>query len=243
MPAHAAPHEFVVLALDWEPWTARDSIALSRAAGVDINWEALLALLSIPDAGERDRLAARVLEDDPGGLRVPAPAAGATGARPALARFAALAGKAGRSGSNSNVVSGARGATGGGLIANDPHLAFIVRNAWMIAGLRSSSYAMVGAMVTGTPVFGFGRSEHVAWGGTNLRARFNQFVDVSGPPPDAITTIRHRIGVRLWRTVERTSRMTAFGPILSHLDLLEGASGAFAVRWAGHEVTDETTAL
>lgn len=243
MPAHAAPHEFAVLALEWEPWTARDSIALSRAAGVDINWEVLLALLSIPDAGERDRLAARVLEGDAGGLRVLAPMAGATGERPALARFAGLAGMAGRSGSNSVVVSGARSASGGALVANDPHLAFIFPNAWMIAGLRSPSYAMVGMMVPGTPVFGFGRSEHIAWGGTNLRARSSQFVDVSGLPAGEITTIRHRIGVRLWPTVERKSRMTAFGPVLSDLDLLAGAEGTFAVRWAGHEVTDETTAL
>lgn len=243
MPAHAAPHEFAVLALDWEPWTARDSIALSRAAGVDINWEALLALLSIPDADKRDRLAMRVLEGDAGGLRALAPVAGVEGERPALARFARLAGMAGRSGSNSVVVSGARSASGGALVANDPHLAFIFPNAWMIAGLRSPSYAVVGMMVPGTPVFGFGRSEHVAWGGTNLRARSSQFVDVSGLPADAVTTVRHGIAVRLWPTVERTSRMTAFGPILSDLDLLAGTQGSFAVRWSGHEATDETTAL
>lgn len=243
MPRRARPHEFAVLALDWEPWTARDSIALSRAAGVDINWEVLIALLSIPDPDQRDRLAARVLEGDAGGLRVLGAVAGVSGERPALARFAGLAGMAGRSGSNSVVVSGARSASGGALVANDPHLAFIFPNAWLITGLRSPSYAMVGMMVPGTPVFGFGRSEHIAWGGTNLRARSSQFVDVSGLPDDEITTLRHRIAVRLWPTVERTSRMTAFGPILSDLDLLAGTEGSFAVRWAGHEATDETTAL
>ncbi len=239
----ALPHEFAVLAIDWEPWTARDSIALGRAAGVDLNWEFLIALLSIPDTATRERLARRVLESDAGGLGALAPAMGASGDRPALALFARLAGAAGRSGSNSVVVSGARSASGAALIANDPHLAFVFPNAWLIAGLRSPSYAMVGMMVPGTPVFGFGRTEHVAWGGTNLRARSSQFVDVSALPPDAITSIRHRIAVRLWPDVERVSRLTAYGPILSDLDLLAGAKGTFAVRWTGHDATDETTAL
>lgn len=39
------------------------------------------------------------------------------------------------------------------------------------------------------------------------------------------------------------TRQTPYGPILSDLDLLSETGGTFAVRWTGHTVTDETTAL
>ncbi|NYS26831.1 penicillin acylase family protein [Rhodobacteraceae bacterium 2376] len=39
------------------------------------------------------------------------------------------------------------------------------------------------------------------------------------------------------------TRQTPYGPILSDLDLLSDTDGTFAVRWTGHTVTDETTAL
>lgn len=239
------PHELAVLAIDWEPWTAQDSIALGRAAGIDLNWDFLFAILSIENRALRERMATRVLADDEGGLQALAALPDAVGPaeRPNLARFAALAGLGGRSGSNSIVIGPERSASGAALIASDPHLAFIFPNAWMIAGLRSPSYAVVGMMVPGTPVFAFGRNEHVAWGGTALRARSSQLVDVSGLEPAQITTTYHDFGVRFWPDARRTSRMTPYGPILSDLDLLGGASGSFAVRWAGHMVSDETTSL
>lgn len=243
--ARERPHEFVVLDIDWEPWTARDSIALGRAGGIDLNWEFLLRMLSIDDPALRDAVATRVLEGDAGGVRRLAQAPGRMprGDRPALTQFAELAGRAGRSGSNSMAVAPHRSASGGALIANDPHLALIFPNAWVIAGLRSPSFQVVGMMAPGTPVFAFGRNATLAWGGTNLRARSSQLVDVSGLPPDQIQTVEHRIGVRLLPDARRTSRLTRYGPILSDLDLVSGAEGAFAVRWSGHTVTDETTAM
>lgn len=239
------PHEFRVLAIDWEPWTAQDSIALGRASGIDLNWDFLLRILSIPDADLRDRLAVRILQGDPGGAQAVAalPEATAFAERPVLTEFAELAALAGRSGSNSMVVGPERSATGAALIASDPHLAFIFPNAWIVAGLRSPSYNLVGMMVPGTPVFAFGRNERLAWGGTNLRARTSQLVDVSALDPALISETRHRIGVRLLPDARRVTRQTPYGPILSDLDLLSETGGTFAVRWTGHTVTDETTAL
>ena len=239
------PHEFTVLAIDWEPWTARDSIALGRASGIDLNWDFLLRILSMPDPDLRDRLALRILQGDPGGAQAVAalPEATAFVERPVLAEFAELAALAGRSGSNSMVVGPDRSATGAALIASDPHLAFIFPNAWIVAGLRSPSYNLVGMMVPGTPVFAFGRNKRLAWGGTNLRARTSQLVDVSGLDPALVTETRHRIGVRLLPDARRVTRQTPYGPILSDLDLLSETDGSFAVRWTGHTVTDETTAL
>jgi len=87
----------------------------------------------------------------------------------------------------------------------------------------------------------FGRNERVAWGGTNLRARTSQLVDVSGLDPSEFTSTEHRIKVRLLPDARRVTRQTRYGPVLSDLDLLSGASGSFAVRWTDHTATDETT--
>lgn len=243
--AREVPHEFRVLAIDWEPWTARDSIALGRASGVDLNWDFFLRILSIEDPGLRERVATRVLRGDTGGAQTiePLPDDMPFDSRPILNGLTSKAALVGRSGSNSIVVGPDRSATGSALIASDPHLAFLFPNAWIVAGLRSPGYNLVGMMVPGTPVFAFGRNERLAWGGTNLRARTSQLVDVSDLDPSLVKETRHRIGVRLLPDATRITRQSPYGPILSDLDLLSETTGTFALRWTGHTVTDETTAL
>lgn len=239
------PHEFTVLNIAWEPWRAQDSIAIGRGSGVDLNWFFLLRLLQIEDPALRETVMARLLDSlDNGETSFTASAPNRDfGRLEAMSRFADLSGRAGRSGSNSIVVSPEKSASGAALIANDPHLSFILPNAWVIAGLRSPSYRMVGMMVAGTPVFGFGRNENVSWGGTNLRSTASQFVDVSGLPPEAFETREHDIGVRFWFDTQSASRLSAYGPVMSELDALPETGAAFAVRWTGHGVTDEVTAL
>ncbi len=239
------PHEFAVMNIEWEPWRAQDSIAIGRGSGVDLNWFFLLRLLQIQDLGLRETVMARLLDSfDQGEASFTAAAPNRDfGRLETVSRFADLSGRAGRSGSNSIVVSPEKSASGAALIANDPHLSFVLPNAWVIAGLRSPSYNMVGMMVAGTPVFGFGRNEHVSWGGTNLRSTTSQFVDVSGLPPEAFETKEHDIGVRFWFDTQSTSRLSPYGPVMSELDALPDTGAAFAVRWTGHGVSDEVTAL
>ena len=239
------PHEFTVLNIEWEPWRAQDSIAIGRGSGVDLNWFFLLRLLQIQDPALRETVMARLLDSfDEGETSFTAKAPNRDfGRLEALSRFADLSGRAGRSGSNSIVVSPEKSASGAALIANDPHLSFILPNAWVVAGLRSPSYSMVGMMVAGTPVFGFGRNENISWGGTNLRSTASQFVDVSGLPPEAFETREHDIGVRFWFDTQSASRLSPYGPVMSELDALPDTGSAFAVRWTGHGVTDEVTAL
>ncbi|MEO1191233.1 MAG: penicillin acylase family protein [Pseudomonadota bacterium] len=241
----ALPHEFSVLAIEWEPWRPQDAIALSRAGGIDLNWEFLLTVLAIEDAALRERVITRVLDQTREGSVTfdLAETKGRTAPRATLRAFAAFAALTGRSGSNSIVVAPSKSRSGAALIANDPHLAFLFPNAWVIAGLKSPSYEMVGMMVPGTPVFGFGRNRTLAWGGTNLRARSSQFVDVSGLPDEAIEAEREDVGVRFWFDDDVTVRRTAYGPIVTDLDLVGDRGVDIAIRWTGHRVTDEVTAL
>ncbi|XWN33633.1 MAG: penicillin acylase family protein [Devosia sp.] len=236
-PRRALPHEFAVAGMRWEPWTVADSMAIGRASGVDLNWTVLLRLLAIEDEALRERIFRRVYDRPAGAL------AEGLGAQGRLERLARLGARHGRSGSNSFVVSPRMSATGAPLIANDPHLAIIFPNAWVLAGLRTPETAMVGMMVAGTPVFGFGRNETLAWGGTNLRATTSQLVDVSALPETAFSPRTHRVGRRYWFGARRTTRESPYGPVMSELERIPSGGRPFAVRWTGHSATDEVTAL
>ncbi|MEL6210437.1 MAG: penicillin acylase family protein, partial [Pseudomonadota bacterium] len=203
------PHEFTVAGIEWEPWTAEDAIALGRAGGVDLNWEYLLAILAIEEPALRERVAARILSSGQTGAT--SLHAEDFGRLEGLRRFASFTARHGRSGSNSIVVGPEKSTSGAPLIANDPHLAFLLPNPWLLAGLRTPDTAIVGMMVPGTPVFGFGRTEHIAWGGTNLRATTSQLVDVSARPESAFEERRVGIGIRYLPDRTLTVRESRFG--------------------------------
>ena len=67
-----------------------------------------------------------------------------------------------RSGSNCCVVAPSRSATGGVLIASDPHLSIILPNAWLLATFRSPSYDAAGLMIPGLPFIALGRNPWIA---------------------------------------------------------------------------------
>jgi penicillin amidase len=149
-----------------------------------------------------------------------------------------------RSGSNSVVVSAARSATGGALIANDPHLGLQQPNLWILGGYRSPSGASVGMMYPGIPVVLIGRNEWIAWGGTNMQGLSSSLFDVSSLEESAFTTRREKIRVRLWfdRTVE--VRDSEYGPVISDAPLLSGLGlPTTALRWRGHQPSDEATTM
>ena len=237
------PHEMRLLAIDWVPWTPQDSIAIGRLGGADINWFTQLALLRIADPDLRDRVFRRVVAVAQGNPPTQGPPAGDLGDLETVTQFAELTRMLGKSGSNSMVVGPQRSASGAALIANDPHLGFLIPNVWIVAGLRSPSYTIAGMMAAGTPAFGFGRNRNLAWGGTNLRARTSDLVAVGDLPADEFTNTEHDIAVRFWFDDTATTRTTEHGPVMSDLDALPDTDAAFAIRWVGHTVTDEVTAL
>lgn len=147
-------------------------------------------------------------------------------------------------GSNSVAVGPTRTATGHALIASDPHLGLNLPNFWLLAGLRSPSFNVVGAMAPGIPVFAFGRTPRIAWGGTNLRAAASDLVDVTDLPPELITTETETIQRRFWFDTEVQVRMTPYGPIVSDAPAVPRVAGrTLALRWVGHDTSDEITAM
>jgi penicillin amidase len=222
------PPEFALLGLSPEPYTAEQLLAIGRLAGTDVNWLGWFALLPERERADFRRTWARVLEAGSGAIPMEDP----------LAQI--LAGSS-RAGSNTVAVAGRRSATGGAILANDPHLGLNLPNLWLVVGMRSPSFHAVGAMVPGLPIIGFGRNPDLAWGGTNMRAASSELFDVSRLPPEAFRTEEVRIRQRLWFSTTRRYRLTEHGPVITDAPVVPGRD--LALRWIGHEPTDEITAL
>lgn len=231
------PPEAGLLALRREPITAADMLAMGRLAGSDVNWFGLIGLLQErgqPGYAERWQR----LREGGAGSATP------DGSDRRQAALATLLRDVSRTGSNTVAVAASRSASGGAMIANDPHLGLVLPNVWMLVGMRSPSFHVVGMMVPGLPVVGFGRSPDLAWGGTNLRAASSDIFDIAGLPGAEITTRETMIGQRFWASARRTLRDSPHGPVMSDAALLRTRPGErLALRWAGHEPTDEITAL
>ncbi|WP_204623521.1 penicillin acylase family protein [Crenalkalicoccus roseus] len=226
------PPEFALLGLSPEPYTAADMLAIGRLAGLDINWLALFSLLR--DRGDPGfaTLWQRVLE------------AGAGLAEPEATPLGAILSGSARGGSNTVAVAPWRSESGAALFASDPHLGLSLPNLWLIAGMRSPSWHLVGLMVPGLPIIGIGRNPDLAWGGTNLRAASSDLFDVSRLPPEQVEEREEVIRQRLWFGARRRVRVTPFGPVVTDAALVPSRPGeAIALRWIGHEPTDEVTAL
>lgn len=231
------PHEFHVLGLDREKWTVDDVFAIGRLAGTDVNWLVWAGLLPLRDRPDWESLWARLVMH--GNASTPS----FDGAGLSADAEQILSG-AGRFGSNSMVLAPARTKTGAALIANDPHLGIFVPNFWLIAGLKSPSYHVVGLMGPGVPVFAIGRTPHIAWGGTHMRAASSDLFDVSSLPADRVTERQERIGVRWWFDVKAVIRETPYGPIVTDMPFLSGRDlPPAALRWTGHDASDEIGAM
>ena len=69
--------------------------------------------------------------------------------------------------SNAWAAAPSRSATGGTLLANDPHLGLTAPAIWYLARLELSSGGIIGATIPGMPLMLVGRSETLGWGLTS----------------------------------------------------------------------------
>lgn len=237
--AKQLPPEFGLLGLGREDFVVEDIIAIGRVAGIDINWFTMINLLRQRDDPRFDEILTRTLEAGSG----PTVSFDAT----KTSAFFNLLSSSMRSGSNAFAVSGARSASGKPMIASDPHLGLSVPNLWVMAGISSPSYRGVGMMIPGTPFLAFGRTPDIAWGGTNMRASHSEYYDVSKLPEDRFVSTSSTVKKRLWFSGETTTRwVNGIGPVMSDTNVMDGAARpgeTIAVRWLGHEKTDEITAI
>ena len=160
------------------PWRPADSVAIVKLMGLQLSGhldaEVIRARTSLvlPDG---DRLL-DILPDAPGSGIAALPeyaelapgaaryAANTTPPAHALSPFKsfALAGA-----SNAWAAAPSRSASGGTLLANDPHLGFSAPAIWYLARLEIAAGGVIGGTIPGVPVILTGRSDALGWGLTS----------------------------------------------------------------------------
>lgn len=228
-----APLEFRMLRIPRRDWSVEDVLALSRLAGADVNWLLWWDLLGLKQAYAWRVIWGKVLDL---GLASP-PSFTPEGWETYLPR---LLGPTMRSGSNSYAASSG----GKAFLASDPHLGIVVPNLWLLCGFKSPAYHVAGLMVPGLPFVALGRNPALAWGGTNMYAASSDLVDVEALPPDRFSARSEIIKVRGWFHREIQVRVTPYGPVISDAPFLARYRGpAIALRWMGHQPSDEISAF
>lgn len=164
-----------------------------------------------------------------------------------LDRAAGLAGDHGI-GSNNWVVSGAKSATGGALLANDPHLGLSQPSVWIMNGLHcrvvspACPFDVAGVSFPGVPAIVLGHNARVAWGATNVgpdvQDLYRETLDPADPtrylyrgesvPFDVRTeTIRVAGG----KDVTIQIRSTRHGPVLNDVDDRLKGEAPVTLQW------------
>ena len=242
------------------PWRAADSVALVKLMALQLSGhldaEVLRARtsLALPDL---DRLA-DILPDAPGSGIAALPEYAAL--VPGLSQFAEnipmdtsplspfkrfdLAGA-----SNAWAAARDRSASGGTLLANDPHLGFTAPAIWYLARLELQSGGVIGGTIPGIPVVLTGRSAALGWGLTSSYADDQDvYIEELNPDnteeyrtPDGFKEFVKRasiITVKDADPITLTLRWTDNGPVLpgSHYNLA-------AITPPGHVATVNWTAL
>lgn len=237
--ARDLPHEYTLLGLDRETWKPEEILTIGRLASIDVNWLAWFRLMPYRNRPDWPQLWAMVLEE--GTSSAPSFDPNKSASLDALTKILSTVS---RNGSNSFAVSKEKTGTGAAMIANDPHLGVNLPNLWLLAGVKSPSYNVVGFMVPGVPFVAVGRNENIAWGGTNMRSANSDLIDISSLPAGEIKTRVEPVAVRWWFDTEVTVRESPYGPILSDAEVLPKKQGeTFALKWIGHYPSDELSAM
>lgn len=157
--------------------------------------------------------------------------------------------------SNAFAAAPSRSASGGTLLANDPHLGFSAPNIWYLARMDLQSGGVIGGTIPGIPVMLTGRSARLGWGITSSYLD-DQDLYIEELNPDNPEEYRTPEGYKPFRTsrsiieikggepVTLTLRWTDNGPVLpgSHYNLAEVTPPGHvaAVSWTALSGRDTT---
>jgi penicillin amidase len=251
--AGAYPAECILLRYVPEPWTEADSLLCARLIAwlLSLSLSAHLAVGRLRAHPDLRDLLPDYPEDGPMILDGGTSAWEDAGARLLdLAQAARMpVGGAPGTGSNGWVVGPARSATGGALLANDPHLPLRFPAVWYQFTMDRPGLRLAGAALPGVPGVLVGHNGHVAWGVTNTMlddadlyvetvdpADPARYLTPAGPRPfhetEEVVRVRGEPVPRR-RTVRSTEHGGTRCPVLS--DVVAPAAGGrvLALRWVG----------
>jgi penicillin amidase len=163
-------------------------------------------------------------------------------------------------GSNDWVVGPSKSATGGALLANDPHLAQSAPSIWFVNQLTCRTvdaacpYDVGGVSFPGVPGVIIGHDARIAWGATNVNPDVQDlFIETADPadpskyltPTGSVPFVTRTETIRVagGDPVTMTVRQTADGPILNDVvDSLENDPELYALRWTATDRPDTSFA-
>jgi penicillin G amidase len=225
------------------PWRPADSVAISKLMGLQLSGhleaEVIRARtsLALPD----EKRLSDILPDVPGSGIAALPEYATLA--PGVARFAAnipldpnplspFKHLAFAGASNAWAAAPSRSASGGTLLANDPHLGFTAPAIWYLARLELASGGVIGGTIPGIPAVLTGRSADLGWGVTSAyvddQDAYIEELNPQNPEeyrtPDGYKKFRTRgsiITIKDADPVTVTLRWTDNGPVLpgSHYNL------------------------
>lgn len=131
--------------------------------------------------------------------------------------------------SNAWTAAPSRSASGGTLLANDPHLGFTAPGIWYLARLELTKGGVIGASIPGVPAIMTGRSDRLGWGLTSSYLddqdvhieRLNPENPEEYLTPDGYKEFRSRpsiIEIKDAAPITLTLRWTENGPVLPGTD-------------------------
>ncbi len=158
--------------------------------------------------------------------------------------------------SNAWAAAPSRSASGGTLLANDPHLGFTAPSTWYLARLELASGGVIGATVPGLPAVMTGRSADLGWGLTSAYVD-DQDLYIEEINPDNPEEYRTPDGFRKFVTrssiitikdaapVTVTLRWTDNGPVLPghHYNLASITPPGHVVSLNWTALSDQDTSL
>lgn len=128
--------------------------------------------------------------------------------------------------SNNWAVAGSRSASGGALLAGDPHLHLTLPAIWFQLTMDSPGYHTAGVSIPGTPVVLIGHNQHIAWSLTDAQNQQTFFYleqeDASHPGQyfwhggwQAYQTIAYDIPVLGGATQHLKVKISVHGPVIN----------------------------
>ena len=141
--------------------------------------------------------------------------------------------------SNNWAVSSAKSASGGALLAGDPHLHLTLPSIWFQLTEDSPDYHTSGVSIPGTPVVLIGHNQHIAWSLTDAQNQQTFFYEEKedGAHPGqyfwkdawhAYETVNYDIPVLGGPTDHLTVKVSTHGPVISE------RGQTTSVWWAGN---------
>jgi penicillin G amidase len=150
--------------------------------------------------------------------------------------------------SNNWAVAPSRSATGGALLAGDPHLHLTLPSIWYQLSMDSPSYHVSGVSIPGTPVVLIGHNQHIAWSLTDAQNQQTFFYDEqedSAHPGMYLWNgqwtkykyVSYDIPVAGGKTQHLTVKYSVHGPVISERGLTT------SVWWAGNIPSQDLSVL